>query len=112
MREGIIDQTVSLLVDADIVLIKWQLVDSLASRLTRLQERVPEATHRIIRLETSKAEMVERLQQKAWWYDYGKEEAFIDAEIKSVEESIHQLGDTFRVTKVSSSAHDNYSVIG
>lgn len=111
-REEIIDQVASLLNDADVVLIKWQLVDSLASRLTRLQQKIPEAEHRIIRLEASRAEMIRRLQQKTWWYDYGKEDDFIDSEIKSVEESIDSVKDTFAVTRVSSEANDDYSIIG
>lgn len=109
-RDSIINDTRALLVDADVILIKWQLVDSDANRLWKLKEIIPDAVHKIIRLQASEPELIDRLRHKAWWHDYGKEKAFIESELKEVKRVVLELSTSFEVTNILSDSNSHYEV--
>ncbi len=100
LRERILERVPILLNTAEVVLIKWQFVDSEASRPQRLRELTPQAKQRIILLETPKPELVERLAKKGWWHNYGNEESFIEAELVMVADVVKQLIGDFEVAAV------------
>lgn len=108
LRESIIKKVPTLLSSADVVLIKWQFVDSQTSRPQRLKEAIPEAQHRIILLNTPESELIERLARKKWWHDYGEEKEFISKELSMVGDCIKQLSPEFMTTTLNSGTYSNY----
>lgn len=100
-----------LLNGADIVLVKWQIVDTEASRPQRLRQLLPDAHHRLIELKAPQDELADRIKQKPWWNNGGNETEFISKERDIVTETIQQLGGNFEITTLKSSAN-TYSIEG
>ena len=111
-REQILTESPRLLSDADTVLIKWQLVDTEASRPERLKALLPETRHRIIELRAPKDELAQRLEQKRWWHDYGYEYEFINKELKLVADTLGKMGDDFEHIVLDSGSHGSYAIVG
>lgn len=110
-REGILTETAKLLENNDLVLIKWQYVDTKARRPQKLKKLLPDARHRIIRLHASTEELVKRIAEKPWWDDHGKEEKAIKKELKAVDKHMSKLIADFEVINIDSSTNGKYSVI-
>jgi len=106
-REKIPEEANSLLDTSDVVLIKWQQLDTEASRPQKLKDLIPTARHRIIELRVERPELIKRYRLKPWWHDVGKEEPFIESELKSVSDAVANLSD-FDVTRLDSSADGHY----
>lgn len=109
-RDKILNEVPVLLEGADVVLIKWQVVDSDAKRPQRLLHQLPNVLHRIIRLYAPEEELIARLQDKPWWHNYGHEAEFIQSETELVRKYIEELGTGFTVTDIKSGATQNYEV--
>lgn len=101
LREQILEEVPKLLAKSDVVLIKWQYVDSLAKRLQRLKELLPETKHRIIELKVEVDELIKRLPNKKLWTNYGEEKALYDVELKVVPEELAKLSDQFEVVSLT-----------
>jgi len=108
-RECILDKVPVLLQNADIVLIKWQYVDSQHDRPQRLKRKLPNVRHRIISLDVSVDELVNRLPTKPLWHNYDAEKNLISIELPIVLKSREELSD-FDVTFIDSSASGNYEI--
>jgi hypothetical protein len=100
-----------LLKSHDVVLIKWQYVDSKANRLLRLKQELPEACHKIILLQVSFEEIAERLPSKKLWRHYGQELIYATKEISLVQESLDVLKDSFGVTTVDGGKSGHYKIL-
>lgn len=110
-REKIFDEIPDLLKNYDVVLIKWQHIDSELNRLERLKELLPEAMHRAVLLVTPRHELAERLPVKSWWHDYGKELAHVNRGIENVAKSLYTLPSSMTLTIILSSNKKPYSII-
>ena len=110
-REKIFDEIPDLLKNYDVVLIKWQHIDSELNRPERLKELLPEATHRAVLLVTPRHELAERLPIKSWWHDYGKELAHVNRGIEHVAKSLDTLPISMTLTIILSSDKKFYSII-
>jgi hypothetical protein len=108
-REELLEESKSLVDTADIVLIKWQQLDTQASRPQRLKDLTPTARHRIIELRVERSELIERYRLKPWWHDIGKEESFIESELKFVSDAIGDLS-SLEVTVLDSSTDGRYNL--
>jgi len=108
-RESILDKVPEILQNADIVLIKWQYVDSQHDRPQRLKQKLPDVQHRIISLDVSVDELVKRLPTKPLWHNYGDERNLISIELPIVLKSREELND-FDVTIIDSSTSSNYEI--
>ena len=106
-REEILSQAPVLLDTAEVVLIKWQYVDSDALRPQRLKALLPNAQHRIIELNVPKTELIERIARKPWWDDYGKEEESVTAELEMVGNEIDVLRGEFEVIILNYTGSDH-----
>ncbi|MBI5906465.1 hypothetical protein HY857_00230, partial [Candidatus Saccharibacteria bacterium] len=102
-RDQVLDGIPSLLANNDVVLIKWQHVDSGARRPQRLKEVIPDAKHRIIELKVSMGELVLRLPRKHWWHDLGRERNHLNGELEMLAASLDALPDFDRTVVDSSS---------
>lgn len=111
-REQIFSEVHTLLQDTDVVLIKWQYLDSAAFRPERLQQLLPDVRHRIIELTAPLPELVERLKKKPWWHDQdiGKEIAFITSSLKGVFKATKHLKN-FEMTRLDSGVSGDYGII-
>ncbi len=107
-RRKILEEVPLLLDSVEVVLIKWQSVDSWISLPQKLREGLPGVRHRIIELRASLPELEKRLKQKPWWTDYGHEKEFIGEELEEVSRTTKDLKG-FDITVLSSSEADNYS---
>ena len=111
LRKKILDTTPKLLDKSDIVLIKWQTVDSIANRPQRLKKLLPEARHWIIELRVGIDELVGRLPKKELWTNYGREKDLYDVEFKVVSEKLSELSDEFEIISLNSSSSGSYELI-
>lgn len=107
MRDGILTETPQLLQEADVVLIKWQTVDSEADRIHKLMALLPDVLHRIILISTPRSELTKRLPNKSWWDD-DEVDAFIQEENESLVQIISDLKDKLPVIEISGSPADDY----
>lgn len=101
-RDEILKEAPELLSHNDVVLIKWQTVDSQAGRIDALLQAMPDVSHRIIYLDTPKETLVERLPRKSWWDD-DDIEGFIDEETAETRNQLQRLAERFSVLKITSS---------
>ena len=109
LRDKVIEKIPVLLQKTDVILIKWQYVDSAAKRPQRLKDSLPDARHRIIELEVDMDELVMRLPRKHWWYDLGKEKESLTKELDMVANSLGQLPDFDKVS-IDSNESGNYRI--
>ncbi len=109
-RELILSEVPALLKSADVVLIKWQGLDSKARRVERLRSIIPEISHRIIRLAASDEVVRQRLPLKKWWKDSTNIADWIADENYWVTDCINVLGEDYPVTTISSNSN-RYTVI-
>jgi hypothetical protein len=109
-RKLIPDDVSGLLVNSDVVLIKWQYVDSSCELPQRLKELLPTARHRIILLRASPRELAVRLSSKDWWREMGFKDAneLVGYELKMVDKFISELQDQFEITIIDSGARGHY----
>lgn len=111
VRNNIPDITLEELKNSDVVLIKWQYVDSSCELPQQLKGRLPHAKHKIILLEAPQEEMEQRLNTKDWWKDkWGSVSELVGLEHKMVEKFIKELQDKFEITAVDSSSKGNYAI--
>jgi hypothetical protein len=112
LREEITTEVPSLLQEgADVVVVKWQGVDSVANRIERLQRGLPTAAHRIIQIVTPDSELYERLARKSWWDDRDNTVEFVAGEHPYIEGYIAQLGGQLPVTRVSGGVGADYVLL-
>ncbi len=75
IRQNIPNYVSKLLESSDVVIIKWQYVDSYCETPQKLREMLPGVEHRLIELRASQEILIERLERKDWWRDkWGEEE--------------------------------------
>ncbi len=106
-RDGILTETPYLLKEADVVLIKWQTVDSEADRIEKLMTILPDVLHRIILISTPKSELTKRLPNKSWWDD-DDIDAFIHEENEGLKQIISDLKDKLPIIEISGNPTDDY----
>jgi len=104
-HDDILTEVPLLLREADVVLIKWQIVDSEANRIEKLMAILPNVRHRIILIATPHNELVKRLLNKSWWDD-DDVDAFIEEETIGLEELIGSLKDKLLITEISGNPKD------
>ncbi len=109
-RDEILEEVPELLTRNDVVLIKWQTVDSQAGRIDALLQTMPDVSQRIIYLDTSKETLVERLPRKSWWDD-DDIEGFIDEETAETRTELQRLAERFSVLKITSSDDAGYKIL-
>ena len=111
-RKLIVDDTIKLLNNSDIVLIKWQYVDSSCETLQCLKKLLPNEKHRIILLTANRDIQIKRLNKKDWWRERGISDAskLLEYENKMVASFINDLGNEFKITTIDSSS-EIYKVI-
>lgn len=110
LRDRIIEKIPLLLQNTDVVLIKWQYVDSAAKRPQHLKDSLPDAKHKIIELKVDRDELVLRLPRKHWWHDLGKEKESLNQELGMVAASLDALPD-FEKISIDSSESSNYKIL-
>ena len=102
-RDAILERVPELLDENDIVLIKWQFVDSSDNRPIHLKQKLPEAKHRVIVLEAAKETLLKRLPNKDWWYDHGRESEYYDTqELAPFKKVLGDLAKDFVITTINS----------
>ena len=106
----ILDEVPKLIAQADVVLIKWQAVDSMSGRIEELEALLPNVNHRIIQIITTDEELAKRLPQKSWWWEDGNTEEFISEERTKVANYITELHKKLPITQVSGDSDNNYLV--
>lgn len=106
-RERILSEVPILALANDVILLKWQFVDTEARRPERLQALLPDANHSIIVLHAPITELNARLPRKAWWDDWGSP-TFASSELSRVEDAITSLSARFPVRHLRSGADDGY----
>ena len=111
MRDKILEKVPTLLETSDVVLIKWQFVDTQANRLLELKENLPNALHRIIFLRVSVEEVAERLPSKKLWRHYGQELIFATNELPVVMKSLDSVKSLFDIIAIDSSGSGHYDVL-
>lgn len=110
-RKSIAGSCTKLLNNADVVLIKWQYVDTHNSTPQKLKELFPSAKHRIILLKTESQEIKERLATKTWWKEFWNDTSFSDNEREMVAKCIKQLSSDFEIITLDSSKDRDYPLI-
>ena len=113
LRLGILDEVSNLLVDNDVVLIKWQIVDSDAGLPSRLLELFPDSEHVFCEIEAPKEILVKRLIHKTWWDSNDDAGQHVDNERATLVSIIAGLGDGFAHIRVKNNDNDTsrFSVI-
>ncbi len=103
-RHHILDDSIGLLKTADVVLIKWQYVDSSCELPQKLRAALPGVRHRIILLYTNDTELIRRLRAKDWWLNlgFGSAEELLGYEKQMVPKFRRELKD-FAVLRVNAS---------
>lgn len=109
-REEILEAVPKLFNKADIVLIKWQYVDTHTSTPQRLKELLPLLRHRIILLKANPEEVKERLATKTWWKEFWSDTSFASREEEMVAKSLEQLSPSFEVITLNSSKDKSYQL--
>ena len=107
-RDSILSEVQKLLSSSDVILIKWQFVDSIAKRPQKLKLLLPTARHKIICLVTDVDEIAKRLPHKPLWRQPGKERQLAKAEIPKVLQAINELYD-FDITYLNSNDNAGYT---
>lgn len=99
--------------DVGVVLIKWQYVDSLYLLPEKLEAGMFNANHRVIILESSREESIDRLACKEWWRAKGFNEAteLYEHEQKLASDYIAEFEKKYKTTKLNSSSNAAYSEI-
>ena len=106
-RERILQEVPLLLEDHDVVLLKWQFVDSDADRIVRLQDELPTAKHEIIVLHAAEEDLAVRLPRKSWWKQWGSND-FAATELALVADAVESLSAHHDVTHLHSGAEEGY----
>jgi hypothetical protein len=94
-REEILEEISQILNQGDIFLIKWQGVDTKATRPERLKEMFPNINHEIIYLQAKADLLKERLPRKDWWREEFNLEDWVAGEPKIVQDEVENLRDNF-----------------
>jgi hypothetical protein len=110
-REKIFDEIPDLLENYDVVLIKWQHIDTDLQRPERLQALLPQVEQRALLLVAPQAELADRLPGKFWWHTPGRKYEHSAAGIKQIETAVAALPKAIPVKVVLSSIGQSYSVI-
>lgn len=110
-RDAILREATELLHRVDVVLVKWQIVDSEAARPQLLKAMLPNSMHRVIELRTPDSELIDRLVEKPWWDSRNDPTEYIQEERQLVADSIKVLGNDFESLVVDGSAQGRYSIL-
>jgi hypothetical protein len=98
-REDLIFEVKKLLEDNDVVMVKWQLLDSNTDRLNRLRVSLPDVSHKILLLDTSDKELQERLVHKSWWRESYDVTEWIKDEREQVKQEIDLYCNNFEIIR-------------
>ncbi len=111
-RAGILHTVPALLPSADVILIKWQFVDSDANRLLDLKDLLPDARHRLVVLRSSIDTLKMRLPMKSWWNKGADPIEFAKDEQRRLNEKTSELRDPhgFHITYINST-NENYYIL-
>ena len=110
-REKILDEVPIHLKNADIVLIKWQEVDSGADRPMRLKRLLPNEKHRALFLDADFDELCEREVHKWWWNQEDSPREYRAKELKLVAKYLDDLRNDFNITVIDSSKGRDYKIL-
>ncbi len=110
-RIGIANSVLELLKESEVVLIKWQYIDTHNKIPQKLRKLLPNAKHRIILLKANIQEIHNRLSAKDWWKEFWDSTDFANSEYENVEKSLEDLSPDVEVTVLDSSERQNYKVI-
>gem|GEM_PF-4905097 len=111
LREDILTEVPSLLAVADVVLVKWQGVDSRADRILRLRSALPAVRHKVLQIVTPDEELYTRLVHKSWWDTREDVRSFVTEEHEYILDYTAYLLDQIPVTKISGASGANYALV-
>lgn len=110
-RDAILDE-ITKLTDSEIILIKWQFVDSENNRPGKLRALLPEYEHEIIYIKSDKELNIKRLPLKSWWIDYGNEKPFCESELVAIKKCLQQFNiDGFKTAYTFESKQDGFELV-
>ncbi len=109
-RKNIIKDVLTLQKDFNVILIKWQYIDTLLDTPQKLLLLLPGSNHKIILLEVPSAKLEARLKNKKWWQESSDSNEFDKHETKMVLESVSKLKSDFEIIKIDSGS-DKYKTI-
>ncbi len=91
--------------DSEVVLIKWQYVDSQYMLPAKLESGILNARHSVIVLEASEADSLQRLELKDWWRTKGfnNSKELYDFEQKQIKKYISELSKSYDLIRLDSS---------
>ena len=92
-RAKIVNEVKSLLEMNDLVLIKWQFVDSEAGRVEALKVELPNVKHKIVVLTATDEKLSERLRSKKWWAQGENTQKWIDEERELLTKELEKYND-------------------
>lgn len=110
-RENILEEVVELTKKSDIVLIKWQYVDSKKDRPERLKALLTRARHSAIILQVDKADLKIQRQSKIWVKDNGNSDQVIELEFDYIQKFYNRFKENFPVTFVRNDGHGGYKIL-
>jgi len=110
MRQKIVDETIKLIKNTDVILIKGQFDDFEAGRPQRIKNLLKEASHKIFIFRVDQTELSGRLAGKKWWNDTYNAKKFSDYEQKFISGHIKAL-EGFQIVEVDSSKTGEYKIL-
>lgn len=115
LREEILTIVPALIESADIVLIKWQYIDSTKSnRIKKLKELLPNSKHGVIYLDLSPEINAERLKSKAWWKKQGndgQEMSNVEFENAEITNKLNELFPGTSILKIDCNVDDHFKIL-
>ena len=110
---GIIHEVTQILLDNDVVLIKWQIVDSDAGIPQHLLDLFPEAKHKFCIIEAPYEALIERLVHKSWWDPNDDPAEYVNTERAILATKIAELGSNFDLIRVANDSEslNSFSVV-
>ena len=107
------DVAILLQTEVEVVLIKWQYIDSLYNLPAKLEGGLYNAQHSVIVLEANEIDSLERLELKDWWRAKGFETAkeLYDHEHVLINKHVTELSKSYEIVKLDSSNHADYRLL-
>ena len=100
-RDTIISNVEELIKTNDVVLIKWQFLDSDSERVRQLKNNLQNFSHKIIILNASDSEISNRLIKKDWWKPEYCQKDWIENERELLRKDLEQYRD-FEIIQMES----------
>lgn len=110
-RRLIVNDVKHLLENHDVVLVKWQYIDSELKTPQTLKNQLPDIKHHVMNLSISSKENKKRLSGKTWRKEMFNDTEFSNREVALVKCCLDELPPEFCITTLDSSANADYKEI-